>query len=152
MSLGQDLDDALRMGQAALEANASSLAEIMRVLRRQPFEVAEVHYAQEAVTLWQRQGRDVVLAPLDPEYHSQPQAERNAQRARFAREGVMFLASGDLGIQMLIVKTDAGRGLLGRQKTDYSCYASFDLTSYQPVGTTSTLTGAMTKLGALYRM
>lgn len=75
-----------------------------------------------------------------------------AQMTGLVSSGFLPVCSGDLGVELLIVKSAAGRGIFGRNKVRYACYYSNGDGMYSPVGTTTALTLACAKLGALYRV
>lgn len=135
-----------------LEASASSLDEIMRVLRRLPFTPNEGMYASQIIAKWQAEGRDVAQAPLSREYQALDPQERHAVRVGALKDGLMFVSSGDHGVEMVVVKVDAGRGLFGSQKVQYPGFIRMvGEFSYQPIGVAKTLTGAIIKMSNLYR-
>lgn len=135
-----------------MEASQSSLEEIARVLPRLPYDPAEVRAARTAVEMWQRQGHNVALAPLSAHYQQSSQEQRMNMQREWFMAGLLFITAGDHGMQLLTIKTDAGRGFFGGQKVRYACYMSSGDDKHNPVGNAGSLTMAITKLSPILRI
>jgi hypothetical protein len=128
-----------------LDSSALSIGEITRERKRVPYDLNEVRILRNAVNDYAESGIQLVPHPLD---NLQPTAE---EATRWLNEGFLFVSSLDLGVGNMIVKTDVGEGYFGVQRVRYYCYQSRNGFRYHPVGTTESLTLALTKLTALHR-
>ena len=82
-------------------------------------------------------------------------ASREAKRAlvqQLSAQGAALVTSFDLGATLLILKTDAGTGFLGRQKVAYVCFVTESNDGFERAGVAPTISRAFGILDSMYQI
>mgnify|MGYP001404610680 CR=1 FL=1 len=99
-----EIDDLSEMGSIRLE-------DIAKTTKRIPFKDSEIEFA---ITLIKKNQARGLQTTIHPDFTSDARA--------YIEEGMFFISLEDADTDILFVKEDAGKGLLGGQKSVFSFY------------------------------
>ena len=153
MSLDDEIATAFAKGMLEEMRQASStLDEIRRVTKRIPLDGNDIRLVRGAIEMWQKDGFEVAFGPLRVHVQTISDSERLAISKEMAYDGLVSVSAGaPFFIELLIAKTDEGRGFFGGQKRGFACFLSSGDEAYMSVGRTGNIILAVTKLSNVLR-
>ena len=129
-----ELDDLIEMGSIRLE-------DIAKTTKRIPFTNSEIEFAIILIKKNQAKGLRTTIHP-----------DFTSDAKEYLREGMFFISLEDANTDILFVKEDAGKGLLGGQKSTFSYYlGNVYRDTFQPGGTKKSWSIAITSINNIYR-
>ncbi|WP_157091631.1 hypothetical protein [Methylobacterium nodulans] len=133
-------------------ATLPTLEEAMRSHRRVPLDADDIRLVFRTGKSWLHIGREIQPLPLDPCLRN-PNPEQMIDFIESASaQGLVFISSWDLETTLVIMKIDAGRNWLGKQRTQFACFLSDAAGYLQPEGIVRLIPEAFDKLESLYKI
>ncbi|CAO4150244.1 hypothetical protein PKCBPO_03132 [Methylorubrum thiocyanatum] len=146
-----ELDGLLsRMGQGC--GPLLMMHELLRAYARLPLDANDGQELVNGFAARMRAGWRLSPMPLNEGLED---ASREAKRElvqHLSPQGLALVTSLDLGATLLIVKTDAGKGFLGRQKAVFNCFITEGSDGFERAGLAPTIPRAFGILDSLYQV
>lgn len=129
-----------------------TMDELMRAHARLPLKDDDRQGIVDCIGTRMKAGRRLSPMPLNAGLDD---ASREAKRAlvqQLSARGAALVTSFDLGATLLILKTDAGTGFLGRQKVAYVCFVTESNDGFERAGVAPTIPRAFGILDSMYQI
>jgi hypothetical protein len=137
------------VGHPTSDATYLGIEDAILPLPRIAYEDWELLLALKVVELWLKVRPGVRFGPLARDFAEAPADDRAAAHEIFVRQGLLFLHSGDLPAEFLIVKTGGSPSALIAPMVTYRSYYGHGDGSYRPLCACETLKDALMELWAL---
>ncbi|WP_336488233.1 hypothetical protein [Methylobacterium nigriterrae] len=131
--------------------SGTTIAEVLRAYARLPMDKADHRSFFDSLIDRVKQGRRVTPMPLSSEFENASREDYITFNQEVAPDGLAFVTAWDLEASLMIVKTNAGRTFLGKQRATYACFVGGPSGAFEAAGVVSSIQAAFGVVDELYR-